>query len=129
MTNPSIILAAGSSIKSISEDFDSVEDLYEKMSGVVALDVDIHTQFIYWSDLKRKQIRRGNLNSRHSHIVISSNLGLVEGIAVDWVGRKLYWTDSLLSSIEVSELLGENRKKLIGKNLDKPRAIAVHPLG
>lgn len=129
MTDSLILVAVESSIKSVSENFESINDVYSRLSSVVALDVDIHLQVIYWSDPKRKQIRRGNVKGKYSHSVITTGLGVVEGIAVDWVGRKLYWTDSLLSTIEVSELRGHNRKKLIGSNLSKPRAIAVHPMG
>lgn len=129
VTDSSILVAVKSSIKSVSENFGSINDVFSRLASVAALDVDIQLQVVYWSDPKRKQIRRGNVEGEYSHSVITSGLGVVEGIAVDWVGRKLYWTDSLLSTIEVSELTGHNRKKLIGSNLYKPRAIAVHPLG
>lgn len=50
----------------------------------------------------------------------------MEGIAVDWVGRKLYWLDRHSKHLEVSELNGVNRKTLKSGIAD-PRAIAVHP--
>ena len=49
------------------------------------------------------------------------------GLAVDWVHDKLFWSDSGTSRIEVSNLDGSLRKVLIWRNLDKPRALAVHP--
>lgn len=48
-------------------------------------------------------------------------------IAVDWVGRKIYWTDGDLNMIEVAELDGTNRMTLYSAGLDEPRAIAVDP--
>ena len=49
------------------------------------------------------------------------------GVAVDWIHNLLFWTDSGTSRIEVSNLDGDHRKVLLWENLEKPRAIAVHP--
>jgi len=51
----------------------------------------------------------------------------VSGLAVDWIGRNLYWTDSVLNVIEVAGLNGSNRRILISNGLDNPRAILVDP--
>jgi len=50
----------------------------------------------------------------------------LEGIAVDWVGRKLYWLDRHSKHLEVSELDGTLRKTLKA-GIQDPRAIVVHP--
>ena len=126
----SLFVATGSKIVKVSEDLRSSENVYTRLHGAVAIDVDIQTQEIFWSDVTRKHIRRGYTDGRFSHeAVISKDLGTVEGIAVDWVGRKLYWTDSLASTIEVAGLRGQNRRKLVTKDLSKPRAIVVHSSG
>jgi nidogen (entactin) len=123
-------VAAGSKIAKVSEDLRSTENLYTRQHGAVAVDVDIQTQEIFWSDVKRKQIRKGYADGRSSQeVIISRDLGVVEGIAVDWVARKLYWTDSLASTIEIAGLRGESRKKLITKGLSNPRSIVVYPSG
>ena len=36
--------------------------------------------------------------------IVDAAVDLVEGIAVDWVGRNIYWTDYILEVIEVSSL-------------------------
>jgi len=46
---------------------------------------------------------------------------------VDWVHEKLFWTDSGKSRVEVSELDGRWRRVIVWNDVDKPRAIAVHP--
>jgi len=58
-------------------------------------------------------------------IIRHDSLGL-EGIAIDWVGRKLYWLDRHAKHLDVAELDGTNRKTLQSEIMD-PRAIAVHP--
>ena len=46
---------------------------------------------------------------------------------MDWIHDKLFWTDSGSSRIEVSDLDGLMRKVIVWRDVDKPRAIAVHP--
>lgn len=49
-----------------------------------------------------------------------------DGLAVDAVGRKIYWTDTGTNRIEVANLDGSMRKILVWQNLDSPRAIALY---
>ena len=49
------------------------------------------------------------------------------GIAVDWIGRNLYWLDMRADKIEVSKLNGSYRSVLINSDIDSPRAIQVDP--
>lgn len=50
-----------------------------------------------------------------------------DGLAVDWVGRHIYWSDAKSQRIEVATLDGRYRKWLITTQLDQPAAIAVNP--
>lgn len=60
----------------------------------------------------------------------SAGLMTTDGLAVDAVGRKIYWTDTGTNRIEVANLDGSMRKVLVWQNLDSPRAIAVyHEMG
>lgn len=59
--------------------------------------------------------------------VIGHGLKTTDGLAVDWVARNLYWTDTGRNTIEASRLDGSCRKVLINNSLDEPRAIAVFP--
>jgi integrin beta 2 len=56
-----------------------------------------------------------------------STLKNSDGLAVDWIGRNLYWCDKVLDTIEVSKLDGRFRKVLINTGLSEPRAIVLHP--
>ena len=57
----------------------------------------------------------------------SSTLQNPDGLAVDWVGRNLYWCDKKTDTIEVSKLDGKYRKILLHEGLQEPRAIALDP--
>jgi nidogen (entactin) len=52
---------------------------------------------------------------------------ILTGIAVDYVGGNLYWTDSMFDRIEVSKLDGSDRKVLFSTRLINPRSIVVYP--
>lgn len=50
-----------------------------------------------------------------------------EGIAIDWVGRKMYWVDNKNDKMYVSELNGTSRRTMIETDMSNPRAIVAHP--
>lgn len=58
---------------------------------------------------------------------IVSRVHTPDGIAIDWVAKKMYWTDGGYNLIEVAELNGSNRLTLFSSGLDEPRAIVVDP--
>ena len=52
----------------------------------------------------------------------------VEGLSVDWVNGKLYWTDATLQHIEVYDTTTGNRRVLIRTgSTTRPRPIVVDP--
>ncbi len=51
----------------------------------------------------------------------------VEGLAVDWLNRNMYWTDMTRNRIEVAKLNGSFRKTIIWENIDSPSSIVVQP--
>jgi len=55
-------------------------------------------------------------------------LGSPEGVAIDWISKNLYWTDSGTDRIEVSRLDGTHHKTLFSDDLVNPRAIVVDPV-
>ena len=59
--------------------------------------------------------------------LIVSGLHTPDGLAIDWVARKMYWTDGGYNVIEVAELDGRNRLTLFNSGVDDPRAIVVDP--
>ena len=59
--------------------------------------------------------------------MIEVGLATTEGLAIDWVGKNIYWVESNLDQIEVARLDGTNRTTLIAGNMVSPRAIVVDP--
>lgn len=66
-------------------------------------------------------------NATASKVLHSATLQNPDGIAVDWVGRNLYWCDKGVDTLEVSTLDGKYRNVLISEGLEEPRAVAVNP--
>lgn len=56
-----------------------------------------------------------------------TDLGCPEGIAIDHLGRTLFWTDSVKDRIEVASLDGSQRKVIVDSDLVNPRAIIADP--
>ena len=88
------------------------------------------TSVVYWTDVSQEAINRVTMIGSSApavEVVVSTGLLSPDGLACDWVGRKLYWTDSGVKRIEVSDLDGSMRKVLFWDALDQPRAIALFP--
>ena len=62
--------------------------------------------------------------SKQEQILIQ-DVNHTDGIAVDYQGRNIFWTDTGKNHIEVARLDGSFRKILISDDLDEPRDIAL----
>ena len=103
------------------------------MDNAIAVDFHYTKGFIFWTDVTLEKIKRIRVSTGEIEDVVSVGLEKPEGLAVDWIAGKLYWTDCRdteweTSRIEVANLDGSNRKVLFWKDLGLPRAIAVDPL-
>jgi low density lipoprotein receptor-related protein 5/6 len=73
---------------------------------------------MYWSDWGEKpKIERANLDGTDRRVLISTDLGWPNGLAVDREGGRLYWGDAKTDRIETSDLLGGDRKVLVQDSL------------
>ncbi|KAG8436882.1 hypothetical protein GDO86_007828 [Hymenochirus boettgeri] len=105
--------------------------LAAQLKNVVSLDVEVTSKRIYWCDLFYRRIYSAPLDRAadpSAHVVIiNSNLHSPEGLAVDWIHKNIYWTDSGNKTISVATVDGFKRKTLFRSDLGEPRAIAVDP--
>uniref|UniRef100_A0A8D2Q2T0 Very low-density lipoprotein receptor n=1 Tax=Varanus komodoensis TaxID=61221 RepID=A0A8D2Q2T0_VARKO len=101
------------------------------LKNVVALDVEVATNRIYWCDLFYRKIYSAYIDkasdTAEQMVLIDSQLNSPEGLAMDWVHKNIYWTDSGNKTISVATADGKKRKTLFSTNLSEPRAIAVDP--
>ncbi|XP_048457917.1 low-density lipoprotein receptor-related protein 8 isoform X1 [Rhincodon typus] len=131
-TSPAVVFTNSHEIRMINLMKKEYTRLVPALKNVVALDVDVEAEKIYWIDLYYKEIYSAPLDkasdpSQHVHL-IKYDLHTPEGLAVDWVHKNIYWTDSGTRSISVATADGTKRKTLINTQLDKPRAISVDPI-
>ena len=111
--------------------------LVKNQTNAVAIDYDWKTNCIFWSDVTSRGssiLKACNLTQTgnkipgpETEIQHLATLQNPDGLAIDWIGRNLYWCDKGSDTIEVSDLNGNYRKILINKGLREPRAIALDP--
>ncbi|KAG4067397.1 hypothetical protein HA402_011951, partial [Bradysia odoriphaga] len=94
----------------------------------IGLDKDCSQGRVYWSDISNKQIVSVKYDGTDRQIFIKDDILSPEGIAVDWINRRLYWTDSTKDTIEVASLDDPKlRTVVVRKHLVNPRGLAVDP--
>lgn len=123
-----IIFAHRIDIRQISLDIDYLIDVVlplPLMSNTMAVDVDRLTGDIFWSDTLEDIIVKSTSDGTYIQQVITESIDSVDGIAVDSIGRKLYFTDGARHTIEVCDLNGRNRDILVWQDLETPRGIAI----
>ncbi|MEQ2235457.1 Low-density lipoprotein receptor- protein 5 [Ilyodon furcidens] len=106
------------------------------LEDAAAVDFLFDENLIFWTDVSEEAIKQIHWNQSSNSLkealgtgqaVVVSGLTSPDGLACDWLGKKLYWTDSETNRIEVANLDGTSRKVLVWMDLDQPRAIALHP--
>ena len=76
--------------------------------------------------MNERNIKRSGIDGSGVTVIIN-NIGVCDGLAVEWRASRLYWTDTTFDTISVSDLSGNNRQSLLSLGLDEPRDIALDP--
>uniref|UniRef100_A0A8B9CK99 LDL receptor related protein 1 n=89 Tax=Aves TaxID=8782 RepID=A0A8B9CK99_9AVES len=103
----------------------------ENLMNPRALDFHAETGFIYFADTTSYLIGRQKIDGTERETILKDGIHNVEGIAVDWMGNNLYWTDDgpkKTISVARLEKAAQTRKTLIEGKMTHPRAIVVDPL-
>ncbi|XP_070324239.1 low-density lipoprotein receptor-related protein 8 isoform X7 [Odocoileus virginianus] len=130
--SPSLIFTNRHEVRRIDLVKRDYSRLIPMLKNVVALDVEVAANRIYWCDLSYRKIYSAYMdkasNPVEQDVLIDEQLHSPEGLAVDWVHKHIYWTDSGNKTISVATVDGKRRCTLFSRNLSEPRAIAVDPL-
>ncbi|XP_012137362.2 nidogen isoform X2 [Megachile rotundata] len=97
---------------------------YSQMA--IAIDIDCTNGKAYSSDITGNRIIELAYNGSMADTFLRK-VSSPEGLAVDWVSRNIFWTDSSKTTVEVANLETKKRKVLVSDGLVNPRGIAVHP--
>ncbi|RUS81822.1 hypothetical protein EGW08_010414, partial [Elysia chlorotica] len=137
--NSFLLFAAETEIQSLSLDPASTANPIPAVTGLqgaVAVDYDAHEGYIYFSQVNSKKISRvlkgeANVEDMMARGMNTTAKGYVhdvtsvEGIAFDWVGKKLYWADLFMNRIYSINVNLTN--KVVIAIVQSPRALAIDP--
>ncbi|XKL62898.1 hypothetical protein PGB90_002731 [Kerria lacca] len=89
--------------------------------------LDPREGYMFWSDWKagNGNIVKATMDGSNKDSIISST-GRVNGLTIDYGQRNLYWTlfENEISSIQMCDVNGQNRRKIISNNAFKPYSVA-----
>ena len=92
---PYLLFANDFDIREVSLNGDDYKPILSIWSSIVALAVDTRDQMLYWADNFNKTISRAPIgNPGRVEVIHNNDLKIMQGLDVDWIGRKIYWTDS-----------------------------------
>uniref|UniRef100_A0A672N2P7 Low-density lipoprotein receptor-related protein 1B-like n=1 Tax=Sinocyclocheilus grahami TaxID=75366 RepID=A0A672N2P7_SINGR len=126
-----LMYSVNEGIRGLSLDPSDNSEVLMPLTGTlfaVGLDYHAGNDTLYWTDMGSNRISRSSRDQTWREDIVTSGLGRVEGLAVDWIAGNIYWTDHGLNLIEVARLNGMFRAVVLSDGLDQPRAIAVHPM-
>ena len=108
--------------------------LYSQLSSTISIDYSLKDNYIIWSDVSNENLFIAPLNSSEKTYngltepkQLVQNGGVVDALAVDWIHRLVYWTDTTKDLIQVANISSpQSTTIIINSNLEEPRGIAVN---
>lgn len=81
---------------------------------------------MYWSDWgKLGRIERAAMDGSRNSVLLE-RLGRANGLTIDFVESRLFWTELDTPAIESSDLSGENRRSVITSEIQKPYGLTQY---
>uniref|UniRef100_A0A3P8ZIX3 EGF-like domain-containing protein n=1 Tax=Esox lucius TaxID=8010 RepID=A0A3P8ZIX3_ESOLU len=141
---PLLLLPENIRIQKFNLQTETFHDFLVEQEHIIALDYDwdhnnTGLSMVYFTVAAKDDAAAGikrayipTVDDNSNNIATAVDLGIKyvtspDGIAVDWVGRNLYWADSTIKRIEVAMLDGRYRKHLVKTDIGHPSALAVNP--
>ncbi|KAJ8943773.1 hypothetical protein NQ318_011985, partial [Aromia moschata] len=100
---------------------DAMMPVVSRRARFVGLDFDAKDQHIYYSDVLQDVIYRVHRNGTMKEIVLASQNEGVEGLAVDWAAKNLYYIDSRKGTLNVLSTRNVTYRRTLLKNLKKAK--------
>ncbi|XP_058238194.1 low-density lipoprotein receptor-related protein 1B-like isoform X2 [Hemibagrus wyckioides] len=126
---PFLILADHHEIRRISLDGSNYTLLKQGLSNVLSLDFDYRRDLIFWIDSSRPSGRRINrMRINGSDLKVIHRTSVPNALAVDWIGKNLYWCDAERKTLEVAKANGLYPTILISSGLQNPSSLTLDPL-
>lgn len=98
------------------------------LKNVRSIEFDPITQHIYWIDGRTMSIRKAMENRTHASVVVAGGSGHPFDLALDPLGRLLFWSCTENDAINVTRLdNGSSLGVVVKGDGEKPRNLAVHP--
>uniref|UniRef100_A0A8C6LCL6 Si:dkey-88l16.3 n=1 Tax=Nothobranchius furzeri TaxID=105023 RepID=A0A8C6LCL6_NOTFU len=97
---------------------------------VFSLDYDLLQQRVYWLSPDYQSVRWAGMRSSNKGTLIKGVKS--NSLAVDWVGRNLYWVDGLVGQILAAKLINSTMRSqdytvVLGDNLEQPSSLVLLP--
>ncbi|XP_053482709.1 low-density lipoprotein receptor-related protein 1B [Ictalurus furcatus] len=123
---PFLILADHHEIRKLSVDGSNYTLLKQGLNNIISLDFDYRKEFIYWVDSSRPSGRRINrIRLNGSDLKVVHRAAVPSVLAVDWIGKNLYWCDIERKTLEVSKSNGLYPTVLLSSGLQNPTDLAL----
>uniref|UniRef100_A0A8C1Q9I9 Low density lipoprotein receptor-related protein 1Bb n=1 Tax=Cyprinus carpio TaxID=7962 RepID=A0A8C1Q9I9_CYPCA len=123
---PFLVLADLHEIRKLSVDGSNYTFLKQGLNNIISLDFDYKKEFIYWIDSSRPSGRRINrIRLNGSDLKIVHRTAVPSALAVDWIGKNLYWCDVERKTLEVSKSNGLYPTVLVSSGLKNPADLAL----
>ncbi|XP_029163122.1 LOW QUALITY PROTEIN: vitellogenin receptor [Nylanderia fulva] len=104
----------------------------EGVARVSSLKIDSKNRWLFWSqttwqvhDKPFSEICRTDMMGAGMKIISFRHIGVVSGLAIDYIKSRLYWSDSFRKTIESSNLDGSQRSTLLNTDMHQPLSINI----
>ena len=83
---------------------------------------------MYWTDWgANPKIEQAGMDGSARQAIVTENLGWPNGLTIDQPTNRLFWVDTKLDKIEVSDLNGRKRQLIMSSSTNiHPYGLAVH---